>query len=278
MPEMDIKAAKLRIFDLSKKAEALKKLHADFRSYIDQLVRTRQGEMLPIVPVREALSLRLHDHEHHFYEWHNGERGLHSEIFGLVDHFDNYPRVAHIAEAVIRADARFEHEISRYVDECALLEMKIALLVEDDPLMVTREGVFVAGKLFDAFRRIQKVLATAKKSIVIIDGYVNESILDMVGGLGVGVQILTLSVSGSMKMAATKFNAQHGGGSLAIRTSNGFHDRFVIIDGADFYHFGASLHDAGKRGFMYSRIEEPSVIAAFRAEWQKQWAAATIVS
>jgi len=75
------------------------------------------------------------------------------------------------------------------------------------------------------------------------------------------VDILTKSVDPALKHAADAFNKQYGKlGKLAIRTSNALQDRFIIIDNKDIYHFGASIKDVGRRGFMFSRIEEEDVI------------------
>ncbi len=142
---------------------------------------------------------------------------------------------------------------------------------------VTREGVFFAGQYFDAFLRLKDILAQAKQSIALIDGYVNEDVLDILSAKdkAVEVSIITKNVSASLNVAAIAFNRQYG--RLSIRTSPAFHDRFVIIDDRDFYHFGASLKDLGNRGFMFSFIEEPFVIDSLRTHWKQEWAKATVV-
>jgi len=90
----------------------------------------------------------------------------------------------------------------------------------------------------------------------------------------VPVNILTKSVDPALKVAAIAFNKQYGG--LAIRMSKAFHDRFVIIDNKDFYHFGASIKDVGKRGFMFSRIEEEHVIKAIQEKLSEEWKQSTV--
>lgn len=142
---------------------------------------------------------------------------------------------------------------------------------------VTSEGVYVAGQVYDALRKIQDILSKAQQSIVIIDGYVDEKVLDMLTTKppGVTVEILTYQVAPALSAAAVKFNQQYK--NLSIRTSNAFHDRFVIIDDNDYYHFGASLKDLGKRGFMFSRIEEPTVATALKNQWIAEWSTATPV-
>ena len=144
-------------------------------------------------------------------------------------------------------------------------------------MKVTREGVFFAGQYFDALLRVRDILAHAKKRIVIIDGYVNEDVLNLVSGKdkAVEVNILTKNVSAALNTAANAFNKQYG--NLSVRTSSTFHDRFVIIDDSDFYHFGASIKDLGNRGFMFSLIEESFVMDALRHQFNQEWAKATVV-
>ncbi|MFO7637760.1 MAG: hypothetical protein R6X14_00425 [bacterium] len=68
---------------------------------------------------------------------------------------------------------------------------------------------------------------------------------------------------------AEKFNKQYGG--LFVREGRDFHDRFIVLDETEYYHLGASIKDAGNRGFMFSRIEEDHVVKAFRTEWGVAW-------
>ncbi len=143
---------------------------------------------------------------------------------------------------------------------------------------VTREGAFFAGQQYDALRAVQEIIGQATKDIHLIDGYVAESTLDLmtVKPNQATVRILTLSntANAAFKAAASAFNTQYGG--LSVRLSNVFHDRFLIIDGADYYHFGASLKDLGKRGFMFSKIEEPAIISALTTQTNAAWQSATV--
>ena len=89
---------------------------------------------------------------------------------------------------------------------------------------------------------------------------------------GVTVEIVTKpgGMRPSLPAAVKAFNAQYGG--LEIRTSDAFHDRFIVIDDTEFYHLGASIKDVGKSGFMFSRIEGPTVQDSVRLLWTKAWA------
>lgn len=173
--------------------------------------------------------------------------------------------------------------IKRYILELLLgdvdycVDVLSNLTKVDLPSMTaTREGVFFAGQYFDALQLVREILSNARQSIVIIDGYINEDVLNLVSSKdpAVEVKILTKTVSPALKTAAIAFNRQYGG--LHIRISEAFHDRFVMIDGRDFYHFGASIKDVGNRGFMFSRIEEQEVINALSEKWTQEWNTANI--
>lgn len=141
-------------------------------------------------------------------------------------------------------------------------------------LRVTKEGLFFAGQYFDAFQVVKEILLSAQQSIIIIDRYINDDILKLLTSKPpqVEVNIITKSTSPALIAEVTAFNKQYGKpGKLSIRTSDVFHDRFVIVDDRDFYHFGASIKDLGHRSFMFSRIEEPEVVEGLRKKWIQEW-------
>ena len=142
---------------------------------------------------------------------------------------------------------------------------------EAQAVSIEREGLFVAGQHFDALQLAVQLLSRAQTSIVLIDAYIDHRVLRLLSGKRetVRVSILTRTLPGDVKAAAGAFNKQYG--PLEIRTSDAFHDRFLIIDDKDFYHFGASLKDLGNRGFMFSRIEEPAVMELLRTQFAVEW-------
>jgi len=153
---------------------------------------------------------------------------------------------------------------------------KLPKLAVNVPMAVTREGVFFGGQYFDALSRVSELVRSAKTSVLLIDGYVNEQVLKTftVKADSVSVRILTREAKDTpaLEAAAIAFNKQHGG--LAIALSFAFHDRFLVIDDADFYHLGASVKDAGGKGTMFSRIEEPDVLTALDELIEGAWKAA----
>lgn len=148
-------------------------------------------------------------------------------------------------------------------------------VVNISSMTISREGVFFAGQFFDALQKVTGILEQSSVKIDIIDGYINSNVLTLFtkNKFGVLVNILTKKVDSALKTAAIAFNKQYGG--LSIRTSNAFHDRFIVIDDKDFYHFGASIKDLGNKGFMFSLIEEQDIIDIIREKIIQEWNRAT---
>lgn len=148
------------------------------------------------------------------------------------------------------------------------------------PMTATREGVFFAGEYYEPIRLAAGLISEARRSLVIIDGYLGNGqlVLDLLKGKAPGVTVSLLTYEETLQppllALAQAFQREHGG--LSLRTSRAFHDRFIIIDDRDFYHFGASLKDMGTRGFMFSRIEEPEIMEKVRTKFVAEWERAVI--
>ena len=145
-------------------------------------------------------------------------------------------------------------------------------------MKVAREGVFFAGQYFDAIQCAADIFSLAQQSILFIDRFLDEKVFRLLEGKksDVQIQIFTKDLSGPLKVIAGAFNKQHG--SLSIRLSDDFHDRFVVIDNAEIYHFGASIKNLGQRGFMFSRVEDPLVMKMLLKEFLDKWNAAQVAS
>ena len=125
------------------------------------------------------------------------------------------------------------------------------------------EGIFYDGQVFDAYKFASDLVRSAKESILLIDNYVDESVLMMLSKRqeGVTVTIYTRKIGEQLCLDIERHNAQYP--PVEVCTCDRVHDRFLIIDGADVYHIGASLKDLGKRMFAFSRLNiSPSVITA----------------
>ena len=120
------------------------------------------------------------------------------------------------------------------------------------------EGIFYDGQLFDAYKFATDLIRSAKVSLLLIDNYVDESVLLMLSKRNADVKadIYTQTVSHQLQLDVQKHNSQYP--PIGIHTYKKCHDRFLIIDGTDVYHIGASLKDLGKKMFAFSKLEIPA--------------------
>lgn len=122
------------------------------------------------------------------------------------------------------------------------------------------QKIFFDGQIFDAFSLLTDIIGHAKKEIILIDGYVDVITLNILAKKSTGVNVFTYTLP-SAKISAqdiANFNVQYP--TLTVKKTTAFHDRFLIIDGAEGYHIGASLKDAGKKCFGINKIEGKDVI------------------
>ena len=125
--------------------------------------------------------------------------------------------------------------------------------------LIPTQGVFFDGQVFDAYVLVSKIIGTAKKSIVLIDNYVDETVLVHLSkkNKNVAVTILTKSISKQLQLDVQKANEQYG--DFKVKQFSQSHDRFLIIDEKEVYHLGASLKDLGKKWFAFSKMDKSSV-------------------
>ncbi len=118
------------------------------------------------------------------------------------------------------------------------------------------QGVFFDGQIFDAYVLVNDLLRQAKKSIVLIDNYVDDSVLAQLAKRrkGVSAVILTKAVGKELEQDLARHNAQYP--PITIQKFASSHDRFLILDGETVYHLGASLKDLGKKWFAFSKMEK----------------------
>lgn len=121
------------------------------------------------------------------------------------------------------------------------------------------QGVFFDGQVFDAYAFFSSIIKKAKKEIILIDNYIDESTLTHLSKKEntVNVVLYTKSIHQQLTLDISKANEQYGG--FEIKAFSKSHDRFLIIDGETVYHIGASLKDSGKRWFAFSKMEKESV-------------------
>ena len=117
-----------------------------------------------------------------------------------------------------------------------------------------QSGIFFDGQVFDAYAFVSDLIRHAKKSIVLIDNYMDETVLTQLSKANpkVKIYLLTKNASHSFKLDIKKYNEQYIN-SVLIEFSLA-HDRFLILDQKEIYHIGASLKDLGKKWFAFSKL------------------------
>jgi len=118
-----------------------------------------------------------------------------------------------------------------------------------------KRGIFFDGQVFDAWQFVSGLIRQASKSIILIDNFVDDSVLTLFSKRkkSVTVTILTKNISKQLETDVQKFNEQYP--PIELKEFSVAHDRFIIIDETDLYHFGASLKDLGKKWFAFSKID-----------------------
>lgn len=132
-------------------------------------------------------------------------------------------------------------------------DQKFDLLIKTS--LPPNEGIFYDGQIFDAWKFAADLVKSAHKSIVLIDNYIDDSVLHLLAkrNKGVEVKIFTSKISPELKKDIEKFNAQYE--PVKVKIFSKSHDRFLIIDNETVYHIGASLKDLAKKWFAFSKIE-----------------------
>ncbi|GHU95574.1 hypothetical protein FACS1894156_5400 [Bacteroidia bacterium] len=124
---------------------------------------------------------------------------------------------------------------------------------------IPKQGVFFDGQVFDAYMLATKIIRSAKKSIVLIDNYIDETALALLckKEANVRLTLFTKNISRQMQLDIDRANQQYP--FVAVKTFAQSHDRFLIIDSQEVFHLGASLKDLGKKWFAFSKIDKSSV-------------------
>ena len=118
-----------------------------------------------------------------------------------------------------------------------------------------KQGIFFDGQIFDAYQFVSDLIRTAQNTILIIDNYIDDTVLTHLTkrNNGVKVTILTKTISKQLALDIKKYNEQYP--AIEIKEFKDSHDRFIIIDNTTVYHFGASLKDIGKKWFAFSKMD-----------------------
>ena len=164
-----------------------------------------------------------------------------------------------INQRINQLESRIESKFAKHELQLEKLTNKVDFFVRTSLPPV--EGIFFDGQIFDAYKFATDLIRCAGKSLILIDNYVDESVLLMLSkrNPGVSATIYTQKITPQMQLDLEKHNDQYP--PINIRTYRNSHDRFLIVDDKEVYHIGASLKDLGKKMFAFSKLQiEPGLI------------------
>jgi hypothetical protein len=152
---------------------------------------------------------------------------------------DIFVRLHSVEQKQIEYDAKFEEVFEA-------IESK----------QIPKKGIFFDGQVFDAYSFVSDLVRSAKKSIVLVDNFVDDTVLTLFSkcGDGVKVTIYTKDISKKLALDLEKYNSQYN--PIEIKEFRKAHDRFMVIDSKEVYHIGASLKDLGKKWFAFSKFDK----------------------
>ena len=177
----------------------------------------------------------------------------------IMNAFVNMRHYLHRNADLINRVNIIENKIDTKIIEYDETFSKIFKAIDFGPVPI-KQGIFVQGQIFDAYTKFQELIQKAKKEIILIDNYIDLTVLDRltVKSPGVDVIIYTQPKTPIKKLDIAKFNAQYP--TLTLKNTTSMHDRFLIIDNTEIYHIGASLKDLGKKCFGFTRLEEAQLM------------------
>lgn len=157
-----------------------------------------------------------------------------------------------VNQRMMLLEDRIDRRFSEYDQHFRELDGKVDFFVRSS--LQPKEGIFFNGQIFDAYALVADLIRQAKKRIVVIDNYIDDSVLVQLSKRhpGVTVDIYDSHISKQLKLDVEKHNEQYPG--VTLHKYDKAHDRFLIID-EDVYHIGASLKDLGKKLFAFSKME-----------------------
>ena len=140
------------------------------------------------------------------------------------------------------------NKVNNLIENTSNINTRLLSLESTDNILSNM--LFYENNIFEAYSYIKKLLLSAKKEIIIIDGYIDITVLDMLNEINIPITIYTLPSASISKQDINKFQINH---NLIIRRNNIIHDRFLIIDD-DIYSIGSSIKDVGKKRFVMTKI------------------------
>lgn len=151
---------------------------------------------------------------------------------------------------------RLESLESKQLEHLKDSDKKFNLLFDalESNSLKANQGIFYDGQIFDAYTLISDIIRSSTKSIILIDNYLDDTVLKVLSkrDKGISVTLYSKNITEVLKQDLLKHNSQYE--KIELKELKSSHDRFLIIDNKDVYHFGASLKDAGKKWFAFSKL------------------------
>ena len=153
---------------------------------------------------------------------------------------------------IFNLSTRMEHQFLEYDKKFDIVFDELQNKKEEE----FNQKIFFNGQIYDSYSLIIDIIKTAKNKILIIDNYIDDSILKMLSKKNKDVEVIILTSQNSniSKLDINKYNKQYP--TLKVAKTNKFHDRFIVIDNKELYHCGASLKDLGKKCFAINKMED----------------------
>lgn len=169
----------------------------------------------------------------------------------MIHNASFFQRIENVEQKQLQTDLKIDHILNALEDKSSS----------------PKQGIYFNGQIFDAWVFVSELIKSAEKSLILIDNYVDESVLNLFlkRKVAVTATIYTANLTGTLKTDLEKHNKQYS--PIEIHVYKNAHDRFLIIDEKQVYHIGASLKDLGKKLFGFSKMEiEADVILQILTE------------
>jgi hypothetical protein len=148
---------------------------------------------------------------------------------------------------------RLEHVEQKQIEYNSNFK-KIFNIIDNKENKLKDQGIFFNGEIFDSYKFVVELLKSAKKNIILIDNYIDESILTLFTKINKKIKVkIYTNITNQLKLDILKYNLQYN--NIKVTDFKKSHDRFLIIDNNEIYHIGASLKDLGKKWFAFSKID-----------------------
>ena len=170
----------------------------------------------------------------------------------IIDAFVNMRKFLLSNASIFQRLDNIEHKLLKHDENFD----KVFKAIEDKSIK-PKQGIFYDGEIFDAYKFINELIKSAKRSIILIDNYIDETTLTLFSKVpDIKVTIYTKNISKQLKLDYKRYNQQYK--NIELKEFKNSHDRFLIIDEKEIYHIGASLKDLGKKWFAFSKFDKDS--------------------